>query len=217
MNDIKLLLFDAANTLIHKPMLWERMLIALKKNNIEVSNSELQKHHKLVSELMFFPDRTSAAFYKTFNSELLYSLGIIPTSQLLDDIFNSCTYLHWEAFEDTKALYDIPLPKAIVSNFNNTLAEKISGMFPGLFSQVITSEEAGCAKPSTKFYAHVLNSVIEKPGNILYIGDSLKLDVEPALAAGMNACLIDRIDVYPYCKDMITSLHQLHKQLNGKY
>jgi len=217
MNDIKLLLFDAANTLIHKPMLWERMHIALKKNNIEVANAELQKHHKLVSELMFFPDRTSATFYKNFNSELLYSLGIIPTGQLLDDIFNSCTYLNWEAFEDTKALYDIPLPKAIVSNFNSTLAEKISDMFPGLFSQVITSEEAGFAKPSKEFYTHVLDSVIEKPENILYIGDSLKLDVEPALATGMNAYLIDRIDVYPYYKDRITSLHQLHKQLNGKY
>lgn len=209
MSDIRYLLFDAANTLIHKPTLWTKMANALEMHHIQVDIPTLQQRHKLISEVLFFPDRTSADFYKNFNAELLYSLGIIPTNKLLDDIFNACTYLPWEVFDDTVVLADTTLPKGILSNFNTTLAEKISNMFPGVFTSVITSEEMKCAKPSLDFYKKAIDAVGLAPENILYVGDSLKLDMEPALKVGMNAWLIDRVGCYPNYPNRITSFHQL--------
>ena len=209
MNEIKYLLFDAANTLIHKPSLWGMINAALAKNNITVNSETLQKNHKLISELMVFPDRTSAEFYKKFNSELLYSLGIIPNEKILADIFDSCTYLDWEPFEDSAALSGISLPKGIVSNFNSTLSEKINKIFSGTFSHIITSEEIGCAKPADEFYAKAIAIINEKPENILYVGDSIKLDMEPALKSGMKTYLIDRINCFPGYPDRIASLYQL--------
>ncbi len=209
MNDIRFLLFDAANTLIHKPTLWTKMASALEMHKIQIDIPTLQRHHKLISEVLFFPDRTSADFYKKFNGELLYSLGIIPNDVLLDDIFKACTYLPWEVFDDTDALQKMTLPKGILSNFNTTLAEKISNMFPGVFSSIITSEEMQCAKPSLEFYKKAIDAVGLDPKQILYVGDSLKLDMEPALKLGMNAWLIDRAECYPTYPNRITSFHQL--------
>lgn len=209
MSNTRFLLFDAANTLIHKPALWERMDDALKLHGITVDIPTLQKHHKLVSELLFFPDRTNAEFYKTFNSELLYSMGIIPTQQLTDAIFKACTYLDWAPFPDTAALSEISLPKGILSNFNNTLSGKISEMFPGVFSTVITSEELECAKPSVEFYSKAIKSIGVPPENIIYVGDSIKLDMEPAVKKGMTAYLIDRMDCFPNYPNRINSLTQL--------
>jgi HAD superfamily hydrolase (TIGR01549 family) len=209
MSDIRFLLFDAANTLIHKPTLWTKMDSALQLHNINIDLPTLQRHHKLISEVLFFPDRTSAEFYNKFNGELLYSLGIIPTEAMLNDIFKACTYQPWEVFEDTDALAGLDLPKAILSNFNTTLAAKIGNMFPGVFSTIITSEEMQCAKPSLEFYGKAIEAIGLAPKHILYVGDSLKLDMEPAIKLGMNAWLIDRAECYPNYPNRITSFHQL--------
>ena len=215
MNDIRFILFDAANTLIHKPTLWDKMLQALAAHNIHVDAALLKQRHKLVSELIFFPDNTSATFYKTFNSELLYSLGIIPNDALLNDVFKACTYLGWVPFEDTEVLKQLPLDKGILSNFNSSLFEKINNMFSGMFSTVVVSEQLKCAKPSMDFYAQAVQMIGHKPEHILYIGDSIKLDMEPALNTGMNVLLIDREDCFPYVPHRIKSLNEiLQNELN---
>lgn len=215
MNKVSLLLFDAANTLIHKPTLWERFVHVLSGYGHNVDIEILKQHHKLVSEVMFFPDRTSAEFYKKFNAELLYSLGIIPTEQLLTDIFSACTYLEWVPFADTDVLKNIDLPKAILSNFNNTLAAKVGSMFAGIFSEIITSEESGCAKPDVLFYKKAIDRLGILPENILYVGDSVRLDMEPAISVGMMTCLVDRNNSFPYYPERISTLHQLSKYITN--
>jgi len=209
MNDIRFILFDAANTLIHKPTLWDKMHMALTAHDIHVEPALLKQRHKLVSELIFFPDNTSATFYKSFNSELLYSLGIIPNDRLLDDIFKACTYLGWVPFEDTHVLNKLPQDKGILSNFNSSLFEKINNMFAGVFSTVVVSEQLKCAKPSKDFYAQAVKLIGHEPKHILYIGDSIKLDMEPAINTGMNVLLIDREHCFPNFPNRIASLEEL--------
>ena len=70
-----------------------------------------------MSEVIHFPDRTDQDFYKKFNSDLLYLLGIVPTTSLLDAVFKNCTYLPWEKFEDTSVLRELSVPLGIISNF----------------------------------------------------------------------------------------------------
>ena len=68
-----------------------------------------------------------------FNSDLLYLLGIVPTEELVNAIFKSCTYLPWEAFEDTKILSELTVPIGVISNFNSTLKEKLNQFFGPVF------------------------------------------------------------------------------------
>ena len=63
MHTIKYILFDAANTLIHKPSLWANYLNVLHGFGFDVTASELKSKHKLISELISFPDVTSQKFY----------------------------------------------------------------------------------------------------------------------------------------------------------
>ncbi len=189
---IKYVLFDAANTLIWKPGLFHRYIAALEQNGISVDPHDLRRNHKLLSEALKFPDRTSETFYAYFNSEVLLSLGIIPGEKLLKDIFDACTYLEWNKYEDTVFLDQLDLPLGILSNFNKSLQTHIKGLFGDRFRNIIVSEEVGVAKPAAEFYKGAIRTIGVDPGEILYIGDSLKLDVIPAMACGLQAWLIDR-------------------------
>lgn len=207
---IQYVLFDAANTLIHKPKLWERMLTVLEANGHQIPSPLLRRNHKLLSECFFFPDRTSHEFYRHFNAELLYSLGIIPTNALLDSIFNACTYLPWEKFDDTAVLHNLKMPLGIVSNFNHTLSELLRTLFgSNVFRDITVSETVGAAKPQFSFYEAALAATATSASEILYVGDSIKLDMEPALALGMQTVLIDREQVFLHFPHRIDSLSQL--------
>src|SRR5258708_5483170 len=112
---IKAIFFDVSNTLLHKAELFPRIETVLKNNGLSIDEDELRVKHKLLSEIVLFPDKTSVDFYNHFNSELLYSVGVIPTTKLISEIFNVCTYLPWTAFDDTVALASINLPLGIIS------------------------------------------------------------------------------------------------------
>ncbi|MBG6236603.1 FMN phosphatase YigB (HAD superfamily) [Pedobacter sp. CAN_A7] len=211
----KVLLLDAANTIIHKPDFWVKFVSVLDRNGIDVDLLELKQKHKLISEIVHFPDRTSKDFYHSFNSQVLLALGIVPSDQLLDNIHSECTYLPWTAFDDTKSLYDIKLRRAILSNFNSSIKDKICDLFGNeLFDQIIGSEEHGIGKPNLEFYKRALDILEVQPDQILYIGDSLKLDVIPAQSLGIDSWLIDRDNNYKSFKNRITTLAEIANILN---
>ncbi len=207
---IKYILFDVANTLIHKPLLWTRIRKVLEHRGIEISTEKLQYHHKFVSDFFDFPDRTNQDFYNLFNSSLLMSLGIRPDDILLDDIFANCTYLPWQAFEDTSSLKKLPVPIGVLSNFKTDLPQLLNSLFGDIFSDIIVSETVGLRKPNVDFYRYAINTIGIKPSEILYIGDSFKLDYIPADLLGMNSLLVDRISFYCDNTYTIRSLNQLH-------
>ncbi len=206
---IKYILFDVAGTLLYKPTLFDKINEILISNEINVSPAEIILKHKLLSEVIHFPDRTDNKFYYHFNSELLRLLGVIPNDKLLNDIFNNCTYLPWEKFSDTNALSELTIPIGIISNFNNTLREKLTSFFGNIFKDILVSEELGVAKPKIEFYQKAIESIGISPKNILYVGDSLKLDVEPANKLGIKSLLIDREGFYKNSNYRIQSLNEI--------
>ena len=111
------LLLDAANTLIHKPSFASKFLAVLESHSLTVDPERFAYHHKLLSESIEFPDKTSKAFYSEFNSMLLYSLGLIPGPQLLEEIFSTCSYLPWEPFDDVKELKNWQGRISVLSNY----------------------------------------------------------------------------------------------------
>lgn len=210
---MKYILFDVAGTLLYKPSFYQKMGEVLQQFGYAVDEKTIKYHHKILSESIFFPDRTSADFYSHFNREFLYSLGIIPTDEMLATIFSTCSYLPWEKFEDTKFLGEINLPMGILSNFNSTLKEKLKSYFEVTFTDIFVSEELGVAKPSLEFYGKAIEQIGIDPKDIVYVGDSVKLDLEPALKLGLNAFLVDREGYFPQQKHRISSLTDLKKWL----
>lgn len=202
------ILFDAANTVIYKQA-HQQILAVLKKHSIDVPAERLQFNHKLLSEATLFPDVTSKEFYTSFNQELLLSLGIIPTNDLLDEIFTSCSRLEWKAFDDTDILSKLPMRLGIISNFSERLPGIINKLFGSIFSHVIVSEKERLQKPSLEFYENAVKQIGLGKEEILYIGDSLKLDVIPAQQLGIKALLIDRQGFYQQHPFTIKSLHEL--------
>ena len=207
------LLFDAANTLIYKPKLFTSVHDILKGYGHDIPHEYLIHQHRLVSEIIEFPDRTNKSFYMDFNSHWLYSLGVIPNQEILLSIYNQCSYLPWQTFSDTGYLKEIKHSVSILSNFNNSLDEHINNFFPDTFESVIVSEKEKVRKPQIEFYQLAVERLNVPPSEILYVGDSIKLDIEPAEKMGINAWLIDRTNNFPYFQKRIKSLNELKNMI----
>ncbi|WP_152267602.1 HAD family hydrolase [Agriterribacter humi] len=211
---IKAVFFDVANTLLYKPDLFNRIGDVLKKNGYTVKQNSLIQKHKLLSEVFAFPDKTSKEFYTSFNTELLYLLGIPANETLVREIFEACSYLPWQPFEDTPFIQTIQQPVGVLSNWDDTLPGKLKEHFAFPFSWILGSQLKGVRKPDPAFFTMMIESAACDPKEILYVGDSLKLDIAPALQAGINAVLIDRADIFENSPvKRITNLAQLEKYL----
>ena len=206
---IQYIFFDVAGTLLGKPTLYSIIQNTLRDFGHEVGLDEIKNKHKLLSEVIHFPDRTDMAFYEKFNSELLYLLGIIPEEALVNSIFKKCTYLPWQAFDDTQILKELPLPMGVISNFNTSLKDKLKQFFGPVFQDVFVSEELGVAKPNIEFYQKALEKIPFDAHEVLYVGDSIKLDLEPASKLGFKVLIIDRDNFYPNSKNKISSLTEI--------
>lgn len=214
MSKYEYILFDVAGTLLYKPSFFDKILVILKANGYKITKEEFIFKHKLLSETIKFPDRTDKDFYNFFNEELLYSLGVLPNNILLDKIFTACSYLPWEKFEDTQVLEKIKQPIGIISNFNNTLRSKLDESFNINFCNIIVSEEIGISKPDLEFYKRALEIIDVDPKKILYIGDSVKLDLHPATLCGIETLVIDRDDFYPSLETKISNLEHIIEYIN---
>ena len=214
MSKYEYILFDVAGTLLYKPSFFDKILIILKDNGYEITKEDFILKHKLLSETIKFPDRTDKEFYNFFNEELLYSLGVLPNNTLLNKIFTNCSYLPWEKFEDTQVLEKIKQPIGIISNFNNTLRNKLDASFDISFRHIIVSEEIGISKPDVEFYKRALEIIDVDPNKILYIGDSVKLDLHPATLCGIDTLVIDRDDFYPSLETKISNLNHILEYIN---
>ena len=214
MSKYEYILFDVAGTLLYKPSFFDKILVVLKANGYKITKEEFIFKHKLLSETIKFPDRTDKDFYNFFNEELLYSLGVLPNNILLDKIFTTCSYLPWEKFDDTEVLEQIKQPIGIISNFNNTLRSKLDASFDISFRNIIVSEEIGISKPDIEFYKRALEIIDVDPNKILYVGDSVKLDLHPASLCGIDTLVIDRDNFYPSLETKIPNLNHILEYIN---
>lgn len=208
--------FDVANTLLYKKDLYQVIAETLEEFDIEIEKDTLVQKHKLLSEIILSPEKTSEEFYQDFNSQLLYVLGIIPTAEILDAIYRNCVNLPWKKFHDTHILKELNTKLGVISNWDEFLPEKLKKIFDFEFDTIVYSSTAGIAKPNEKIFIKAISKSKAAEEDILYVGDSVKLDIEPALKAGLQAVLIDRSKIYPYFKGMkIESLHEIKDILNG--
>jgi putative hydrolase of the HAD superfamily len=81
----------------------------------------------------------------------------------------------------------------IISNFDSRLLDVLNelGVLPW-FEQVIVSWSAGAAKPDPRIFRKALDKMKVPAHRAIYIGDSLRDDVEGSAAAGLTPILLDR-------------------------
>jgi HAD superfamily hydrolase (TIGR01493 family) len=192
----KALIFDAANTLLHKPALYPAIAGVLATRGIDIPLDILAARHRLVSEVVLFPDTTSQDFYREFNAHFLRSIGVASNPELLDALFAGCTYLPWAPFDDTAALTGITLPMGVLSNWDSSLGDKLASIEGVRFEWMLGSAEVGVRKPDPRFFAKAVTATGVAASDIVYVGDSIRLDIEPALRAGMQAILVDRDNLF---------------------
>jgi putative hydrolase of the HAD superfamily len=77
---------------------------------------------------------------------------------------------------------------ALLSNTNPIHWNMVdaAGDLRPLFDHVFLSYEIGCAKPGNAIFEHVLQAVPDRPGDIVFLDDTLK-NVEAAGSFGINA------------------------------
>lgn len=207
---VRAVFFDVANTLLYKPDFFPSVANVLKKHGHTIELTELELRHKLLSEFYTFPDKTSREFYLEFNADFLLSIGIAPSKELLDELFSACSYLPWKAFTDTVFLSELALPLGVFSNWDTSLSQKLKEHFNVDFKWIFGSANSGIRKPSPAFFEQAFSLTDLAPEEILYVGDSLKLDVIPASSLGIKSVLIDRSGIYPSTScDRIRNISEL--------
>lgn len=78
------------------------------------------------------------------------------------------------------------------SNTQETVKRKLEyvGLLPTIFSHILTSGEMGATKPERKVFEILLARANVEPQELMYVGDRIDVDLEPAKALGMRTCLI---------------------------
>lgn len=208
--------FDVANTLLHKPKLWSAWMGVLSDHGCNVDLGTLKRTHIRISEATQFPPKTSKDFYHMFNAKVLTELGVRATKEILIALFERCTYLPWERFDDSVVVHELG-EVGIISNWDLSLSEKLALFYPERpFSIMVGSAECGFSKPDKRIYELAMAKVPKGIKDVYFIGDSPRLDIVPSSAVGMKAILIDREDVYKnFDGPRVNSLLQLKDLLNG--
>lgn len=216
MSAARCLLIDAAGTLLWKPEVIPSIHRVLQREGIVVEISVLAERHKLLSELMEAPDVTGWEFYESFNTNLLRILGVPATRQLASAIYESCRSLPWTLSPGADSLVRLAVQVGVVSNWDSRLGVTLEELGMGWLDPVVTSTAAGIRKPDERLFARALEVVGLPASHVLFLGDSVHLDVEPALRVGMRAALYDPDDLFKYTPvDRIRSLGDLEGLLGG--
>ncbi|MEX2554058.1 MAG: HAD-IA family hydrolase [Actinomycetota bacterium] len=210
-------LFDAGETLLRpEPSFPELIVRLLEARGLQVSdhdphwiNNALASVFRAMDDLVVNREHfsTSAERSRTFWTEiyirLLAELGVSdPDAAHATHLYEEFSKPeHYALFPDAlPALRDLAASGyalGIVSNFESwltTLLERL-GILP-LMSVVVVSGDEGIEKPDPKIFRLALDRLDVSPERVTYVGDNPRIDVEPALALGMGAVLVDRRGVH---------------------
>jgi putative hydrolase of the HAD superfamily len=196
MSKVKFIYFDLANTLVQQPDFYQSIADFLASKNVFVNLNLLKKTHKLLSEEIQFPDKTTKDFYLEFNLKWMSKLDLVLDINMAEQIFDNGKGKSWVPFEDTSVLHNINVPKGIISNWDLTLPDKLKQYFKLEFDKVIGSALVGFQKPDPRIFLHAIKVCGFEPEEMMMVGDSIRLDIIPANKVGIRTVLIDREDIF---------------------
>jgi 2-haloacid dehalogenase len=101
----------------------------------------------------------------------------------------------WPAFPDTVAALKVLKQKfrlAIVSNVDDSLFVLTQSHLPVTFDWVITAQQAGAYKPSTKMFELAFERIGLPQTKILHVAQSIFHDIVPANSLGLSTVWVNR-------------------------
>ena len=115
----------------------------------------------------------------------------LPVKESLLPIFRS--RLTPELYEDSRLFMSrLPLPAVVITNGDRADVEYALTSTQLPVEALITSEDVKSYKPRADIFKAALEHLGLKPEEVLMVGDSLRYDLEPAHALGINTAWINR-------------------------
>jgi putative hydrolase of the HAD superfamily len=201
---IEAVLFDALGTLVRLESPWERLPALLRsRHGIEVGEDDARS--AMLAEMSYYREhhregRDAASLAElrgrcagVLRAELPAAAGL-PEDALVDALLDSIVFTPYpDAAPALGVLRSLGLRAAVVSNWDCSLGSVLEELgLGGLLNAIVTSAEAGAAKPDPVIFQAALQEVQCPAENALYVGDSPETDIAGARAAGIRAVLIDR-------------------------
>jgi putative hydrolase of the HAD superfamily len=219
--------FDAGETLVHPhPSFPELFAEVLGREGFTVDAAAVTEKIHVVSERFAVaarenelwttsPER-SRSFWHSVYEIFLRELGLPTGDGLPNLLFHEFTDLsNYRLFEDVapvlERLSGVGLALGVVSNFEEWLERLLHALGVARYFGVrVISGIEGVEKPDPRIFRLALTRAGVRPEDSVYVGDNPVFDVEPAVALGMHAVLIDRRGRHPEATGTrITSMSEL--------
>jgi putative hydrolase of the HAD superfamily len=226
---IKAVFFDLYHTLVrYEPPQEELESRALKSLGINITAEALHRPILAANEFIYqeiarrpLSQRSkeeTMALYARYQQTVLKEAGVTADEKLVLKLLGMMQQAKMKLvlFDDvTPALDDLKkrgLTLGLISNIERDMTATMKEL--GLTARldiVVTSQDAGYAKPRPEIFRYALRQAGLRPSGAIYIGDQYQVDILGARGAGMKGILLDRGDYYQEVKDCprIQSLSQL--------
>uniref|UniRef100_A0A8C2BGF2 Haloacid dehalogenase-like hydrolase domain-containing protein 3 n=1 Tax=Cyprinus carpio TaxID=7962 RepID=A0A8C2BGF2_CYPCA len=132
----------------------------------------------------------------------------VDDTALLDRLVNNlyhnfCGPENWEVFPDSYSTLEfctaLGLKQGVVSNFDKRLEGILRGCgLLTLFSFLLTSEEAGAAKPDPAIFTQALVRCGVPASSVVHVGDHYVKDYLTSRSLGIQGYLLDRQDCHEH-------------------
>jgi putative hydrolase of the HAD superfamily len=223
---IRAVLLDALGTLLELEPPAPALVAALAQRGIAVD--EAQARAALAVEMRHYrahcieaadPDRLAALradCTEVLRAQLPSHARGLDAAELQDALLRSLRFaVYPEVVGELLALRDAGATLIVVSNWDISLHGVLEQTgLTALLHGVVTSAQAGVAKPDPAIFARALALAGATAGEALHAGDDVELDVGGARAAGVRAVLIARgpgdVPAVPADVVVLRSLAGLH-------
>jgi putative hydrolase of the HAD superfamily len=209
--DLKVIFFDAVGTLIEiRGCVGEIYSRAAREFGFEAEPRILQLNFERSFRRqppLAFPAGTPEAaltelekgWWRNLVESVFDGLGSFPRfEEFFDDIFERFRGPEfWRVYDDVApTLAELKrrgLKLGVISNFDTRLYDVLRACrLDHFFDSIHISTRVGAAKPASAIFQAALNHYAVEAGRAWHVGDSLREDAEGAMAAGVNAILLDR-------------------------
>ena len=211
---IEIVFFDAGETLLHPHPSFPELFARVANENgypmdVDRVNDVQQRlaphlvelaHETGIEKPSLDPD-DSLVFWSHLYRRLLAELDIEDeglVQKMYDTFSSSASYrLFGDALPALKEIEGAGYRLGLISNFEEWLEEMLVELEVGhVFDTSVISGIEGLEKPDPEIYRRALERAGVAAESAVHIGDSPKMDVEPASSVGMKTILLDRYDRY---------------------
>ena len=181
----KKVFFDIGDTLLVKNRLYET-IFEIVGAETKYSFEEVRVIHRTVKEMTVFPNKTTYEHYLGFNSNFLECLGVFPTDEILQSLYEAIRELPWVPTLTDAELNGLSQKCGIISNWDLSARKHLSQYFTYEFDPIVVSIEVGYSKPDERIFTSALDQAGVKAAESIMVGDSFHLDILPAKKLGMG-------------------------------